>query len=449
MLDSLPKGTSRGRMEFFALFSLLLVLVLGIWLSSGTLAPYAASHHTPLVEPTCNYLLNIDHSHFFGPIRFLNGAPADEWQHSVVMRRLLYPLLALPLVQVLGFELGGFVTNIVLHLIVIGWYVRFLERRYGRRTAIWIGALLVTYPGIMYWAGLPYSYAAIVPCALIALVLLRHLDESSGTGKMLACCLGIGVLSLAYDLLPYFGSAAILLLVIKRRLLLVPPAIALLVLPTVAVLFLFRYGYQVSMSNSNSEIYGIIISSYLHPSSLRAWWEEIVKIPGIFAHVFFYSNFVFLPTLFLAVLGLSLWRRRFVLDRVETVVAFSVLALFLFMNSAPPYESVWQMRGTWIARIYQPVFVVFISFLARYLHSVNRRDNEYRIAVGLFVLAILGNSLIVFGPATGRARLASYAYYNFYMHSHELALVDNIQRYGSRPYGFCRTRLETSESSVQ
>ena len=57
--------------------------------------------------------------------------------------------------------------------------------RIGRWAQAWVGviailALLATYPGWMYWAGLPYSYAAIVPLSLLCMVLLWRVETLIG-----------------------------------------------------------------------------------------------------------------------------------------------------------------------------------------------------------------------------------------------------------------------------
>jgi hypothetical protein len=94
-------------------------MLLGIWCSTGTLSIYAATLDPAVVqvEPTCGYLVNIDHPHHRAPFLMLQGAPRESWTFSVVLRRLLYPLLAFPFVEKLGFEAGGLLCNVLLQIL--------------------------------------------------------------------------------------------------------------------------------------------------------------------------------------------------------------------------------------------------------------------------------------------------------------------------------------------
>jgi len=88
-------------------------MVLGSWLSSGTLAPYGMQ-----VGDECHYRINIDHPHFEAPFKMLEGRPEAEWNDSVVLRRILHPILAYPWVKAFGFELGGLLFNVFSHVLL-------------------------------------------------------------------------------------------------------------------------------------------------------------------------------------------------------------------------------------------------------------------------------------------------------------------------------------------
>ncbi len=166
-------GPPRDRLR---LLGACLLLALGIWVNTGTLAPYAATLEKPFLWGPCNYPLNIDHFHFKATFLMLDGAPRDQWEFSVALRRVLYPLLAYPFMKLLGYGAGGLVTNVLLAVGSLAVFWLALRRRLGKEPPAGLLALLATYPGWMYWAGLPYSYAAIVPLSLLCLVLLWQIE---------------------------------------------------------------------------------------------------------------------------------------------------------------------------------------------------------------------------------------------------------------------------------
>src|SRR5215468_8030821 len=84
----------------------MLVLLASAWVSSGTMAPYAATLDPGVVwsQPPCDYLINIDQPHFEAAFAMLHGKPRESWEGSVMLRRILYPILALPLMSTWGFQ---------------------------------------------------------------------------------------------------------------------------------------------------------------------------------------------------------------------------------------------------------------------------------------------------------------------------------------------------------
>lgn len=421
-----------------------LVLILGIWVSSGTLAPYAATLASPYVWGPCDYLLNIDHNHFKAVFWMLDGAPRDQWEYSVVLRRVLHPLLAYPFMKVLGFGAGGIVANALLALGSLAVFWRSLQTRYGGKVPVAILWLLATYPGIFYWAGLPYSYAVIVPASLLSMVLLWKLETAAGWRTALLCGLALGVLSTGYDLLPFFGAAGVLLLVSRR---LWGPAAAFAgaaVVPTVAVAVILRAVFAVPFQSSNTHAYGNILGSYLSLGSLtdegfRTWGRLLAKLPGIVLDVFLYSNFLFLPLLFLLCLLAARWlpEGARVVPRAEACVLAAAVLLFFFNNLAPPYTG-WQLRGSWLPRIYQPVFPVMISTLASLFARADLLPRHLRTALGgALALTLAANLWIVFGPVLGATRLSQTVYHRFYRHDKATAYEATLGKFGRRPLGFC------------
>lgn len=435
--------SGKGR-EILHLAGASLILILGVWVSSGTLAPYAATLAKPYVWGPCDYLLNIDHNHFKAVFLMLDGAPRDQWEYSVVLRRVLHPLLAYLFMKVLGFGAGGIVANILLALGSLAVFWRALRRRYGEQVPVALLGLLATYPGIFYWAGLPYSYAMIVPASLLAMVLLWRLETAPGWRTALLCGLGVGVLSTGYDLLPFFGAAGVLLLVSRR--LWAPAAVfaGAAVVPTVLVAVALRALFAVPLTSSNTHAYGNILGSYLSLGSLtdeglRTWGRLLAKLPGITLDVFLYGNFLFLPLLFLLALLAARWLPpgARILSRAEACVLAAAVLLFFFNNLAPPYSG-WQLRGSWLPRLYQPVFVVMISALASLFARADLLPRRPRGALwAALAVTIAANAWIVFGPVLGSTRLSQTVYHRFYRHDKATAYEETLATFGRRPLGFC------------
>lgn len=408
------------------------VLVAGIWLSSGTMAPYAATVvNPPSLEP-CHYLINVDHRHHIAPFFLLGGLPPEYWDRSVVLRRILYPIVAYPFVLVADFMWGGLIANMAITVTAMVTFARHINRRFGSAAAIAVAWLLSTYPGITYWAGLPYGYAAIVPASIVCLIMLYRLDEAQRMREVFEAALLMGFAFLAYDLLPFFLPAAVLTLVVRRRWLWAAAAAVVSVLPSLALTGMY-WAMGVDLARANSSIYLTIVRSYLLPAMNAEWTSFLAKLPLVLVSNFFYSNFVFLPALFVAFLLIANRSRIEILRMPERALLVTALAIFLFNNAAPLYDG-WQMRGEWVARLYQPVFVAMLVIVARLIAARPRAV----LPRGLVVATILANALVVVGPVT-LTPLGPYLYHKFYAHSPGHLFLENMHKFGRRPLGVCST----------
>lgn len=419
----------------------LLLMILGIWLSSGTLAPYAATLSAPRVLLPCGYLGNIDHDHFRATFLMLDGAPRESWAFSVVLRRILFPLLAYPMMKMVGFEWGGFLTSLLLHAVAFWVFTRFLVQRYGARAGTLGAWLLATYPGIYYWAGLPYSYASIVPSCLMAAMLLFRLQDGAQTARswrfVLWPSLGLGVLFTAYDLFPFFGISALWVLISARRFRPVFPALAAMIAPQALSTLLLVSVYHVPVINSNTAVYNVIAQAFLHTPDWSEWAKYWFVFHKIAVHNFLFSGFLFLPLLFGAALGLDLVGPRLRLEPVEAAILFAVALGFSINNLAPPYEG-WQMRGAYIPRLYQPVFVVYILFLTRKLRHLDDETSAWRRPfAAACTIVIVASASVSFGGILGNP-LGEKLFFRFYQQSDPAAMRLNLERFGRRPLGFCR-----------
>jgi hypothetical protein len=425
-----------------------LLLTLGIWVNTGTLAPLGATLANPFVWEPCKYLLNIDHFHYRATFMMLDGAPRDQWEFSVALRRILYPLLAYPFMKLLGFGAGGLVTNVLLSAAALAAFWLALQRRFGGSVPPAILFLLATYPGWFYWAGLPYSYAAIVPASLLCMVLLWRVETLATAGQALLAGLGLGVLFTAYDLLPFFGAAAVLLLLWRRRWLACAVlAVAQMIPPVLVSLALDRF-YAVPFRNANTEAYFRILGSYLPPYDGQGWRSLLAILPKVFVDTYLFSNFVCLPVLFLLGVAAARWLPRELrpVRPAEAAVLLAAFLLFLFNNAAPPYPG-WPLRGLWIARLYQPVLAPMVAVLAG-LHAHARRlpRSLFLGSWAALLLAIAVNAWVVFAPVLGQAELSGFLYYRFYRHAPRPVYAENLRKYGYRPVGFCASPPISQES---
>jgi hypothetical protein len=432
------------RRDLLHLAGALLLLILGIWANTGTLAPYAATLANPLLWEPCNFALNIDHFHFKATFLMLDGAPRDQWEFSVVLRRLLYPFLAYPFMKLLGFGAGGLVVNVLLAAGSLTAFWLGLQRRLCAEASPAVLWLLATYPGFAYWAGLPYSYACIVPFSLLCMVLLWRVESLTTWREALVCGLALGVLFTGYDLLPFFGSAAVLILLARR---LWGPCVVLAtaqLVPAIAAALLLKTVFGVPLLNSNSEVYATVLKSYfsigrLSPAELQQWRAFLAGVPKAALEIFLYSNFLFLPLLFLLCLlaAARLPRNVRLLRPAEASLLAAGLALFLFANLAPPYPG-WPLRGVWIARIYQPAGVALLAYVAALSARARLLSPGLRRALrGAIVVAAAANAWVVFAPALGSAALSQFVYFRFYRHAPEKSYSETLARIGARPVGFC------------
>jgi hypothetical protein len=450
-----PEPAAAPRSDRLHRLGAALVLLLGLWLNTGTLAPYAATLAHPMLWSHCNYLLNIDHNHFKATFNLLDGLPRDQWEYSVVLRRPLYPAAAYPFMKLLGFEAGGIAANAVFAVGSLLLFWRALQRRLGGRAPRAVLWLLATYPGWVYWAGLPYSYAAIVPLSLLSLILLWRIESLTGWREALLYGLALGVLFTGYDLTAFFGAAGVLLLLSRRLWLPAGVFTGAMLVPQAALAVALQALRQIPLRNDNTEAYAAIAGSYFSLGKLTGeewstWGRLLRALPGVTLDNFLYSNFLFLPLLFL--LGFALSRRlppgeRYA-PRAEACVLAAAVLVFLFNNLAPPYHG-WQLRGSWVARLYQPAGVAMIACLAGLYARAELLPPRWRQgAWAAFAVTIAANVWIVFAPVLGSTALTQFVYHRFYRHDKPTAYAETLARYGARPLGFCREEIPPEPSAA-
>ena len=426
------------------------VMLIGIWISSGTLSPYANSlpdenEMLLVLDSPCGYLYNGDHSHHKAVFEMLDGAAPSKWEFSVVIRRVLFPLMAYPLMKLFGYEIGGTIAGILLNIIVFFIFIAFIRKNISSVAAQIMMWLLALYPGIMYWAGLPYAYTCIVPFTLLLTLLLFKISEADKFNFFLLYFFLMGILFTGYDLITFFLPATFFVLYKRRKYTEMPFAVIMMVTPSLISNFLLYSIFNVSYQNNNTAVYTVIINAYLavfhnltNPHFFIAWFKYVVferNIIIIFINVFFKSNFYLLPLLFILIYSFGRFKYSFKLSTIEISILLATFLLFLFNNLAPQYKG-WQMRGDWIARLYQPVFIAFVLYIARFFHSVKPGTPLKKVFIGIFVLFLLGNAVIILGPIT-KNRVGEKVYLDFYRLYKKSEMIKNLDKYGCRPLGIC------------
>jgi hypothetical protein len=428
-----PKPLS-NRQFWLLVAAAVAMTILGSWLSTGSISPYG----THIDE--CGYRYNSDSEHFHAVFRMLEGAPEDTWNWSVVLRRILHPILAYPWVKAFGYELGGFLFN-VFALVIAQLALAIAIRRYfDARASVLVTWLYATYPGFAYWVGLPYSYGFIVPGSTACLIALLWWHDRSSLKRTAIAATIIGVAALGYDLMPYFGGALILLLLAQRRWR--ELAVVFVILAAFA-LFISRglpaiFGFPAF--NTNTQVYTTVFDAWMEALyRLDGWGDLLLDVPGIFLFVFFYSNFLFLPSLFLVVLGLRFrFKVRPLVHPVALAILLATLGVFLFLNLAPPpTEKAWHIRGIWIARIYQPWFVAILLSVAATSIAL-RRGLARKLLVGAVLLTVVLDALTIVGPVVGSTYLYGRLTHRFYYLEGHHRNSKYVQELGARPYGFCK-----------
>ena len=414
-----------------------LLFLAGLYCSTGTLAPYANTT-SPQVAKASGYLYNPDHIHFQALFNFVDGRDRSTWDNALFLRRILYNVLAYPFMKAAGWEVGGTLASITFNLAAFVIFLRALRRRVGHKGAALAGWILALYPGAGYWGGLPYQHALIVPGSLLLMLTLVSLAEDDGWRPVIAGSLLLGIANLGYEFFMFFLPASMLMLLWRRRWAAAAVSIALQVLPLALWVATLTFHFGQNMMNSNSASFGAIAGSYFHAGDLARWWNVLSVVPELALDLFFGANFIFLPALFIALVGVNAVTSRIRPHPAEVVLLAAGLALFLFNNLAPDYVSQWQLRGTWIARIYQPVFPAFLWFAARWYQALPPLRPRVQAGIlGGIGLALAGNALIVFGPILDNPlRLSETAFYRFYDHAGHATYQGNLDHFGRRPLGF-------------
>jgi hypothetical protein len=437
------------------------ILLLVMYLSTGTLSPLANTvdfpPDYPLVEPKCHYLFNGDYYQHAALYYLVKGKPKQSWEFTMHLRRILYNLLAYPFMKLFQFDIGGLITNALLTILAFLSFALFTLKTTGETGAIAGLWLLALFPGIPYFVGQPFLYAMIVPSCLWMYMLLWKLDkyasaEPLGNGRrsffkgnaflrpVLFISIAIGIFFLAYDFIVFFGTAVVLVLVWRKKWRAIPFAFVGMLLATGLWWAVVHIFLKSSFASQNTVFYTNVLQSYFSTFNSAQWLDVLKKLPELIIVNFFFSCFFFLPMLFL--FSVVIGHKKNCIQVPEACVLMSVALVFMFNNCAPPYDKPWQMRGDWIARLYEPMFVVLLFYCVRIVQNVTAEKHAYfrkYVMYVVLVIAVAGNGIVSFGPALNDpAGISSLVYWKFYKHAPRETMKKNLEKYGRRPWGFCK-----------
>ncbi len=456
------RSPARFKAHFFVSLAM---LIIAMYLSTGTLSPYANTvdfpPDYPLVEPKCHYLFNGDYYQLAALYYLLKGKPRESWEYTMHLRRILYNVLAYPFMRLFDHDRGGLIANFLLTICAFVSFALFSRKTIGEAGTIAGMWLLALFPGIFYYSGQPFLYSLIVPGCLWTYMLFWKLDQYASPAPAAAgvraqpfsgprtpwfsvflVCLGIGLFFIAYDFIVYFLPATLFLLVYRKRYAALPAALLGLLLFSGIWWCIVRFGLHASFASQNTVFYANVVQSYCSPIDFTRWLGLLARVPEFSLVNFLFSCFLFLPVFFISAMVLGYLKKRVRLQAFEVCLLMSFALVFLFNNCAPPYDKPWKMRGDWIARLYEPMFAVMLFYCMRVVQDL---ANSKNVKLGKWILqfalifVIFGNGVVSFGPVLNDpAGISSWVYWKFYKHAPKETMKKNLALYGRRPWGFCR-----------
>jgi hypothetical protein len=287
----------------------------------------------------------------------------------------------------------------------------------------------------MYWIGSPFAQVMIVPCCCWIYMIMWRMQETESLKKHILYLSVISILFTAYDLFAFFYPAILLIYVRRRQWKEIILSLPIMILPQVLIICWLKTSGATELKSENSGLYLSILQSYLHIGDVPAWLSLVAEAPKVFFHNYFDSNFLFLPLCFLVAVIYG-YATGFRLNRIEGSILFFALAIFLFNNLAPAYEGGFPMRGEWIARIYQPVFIVMMMYMVRLSARLSDlRTIRAKLFAGLLVLCA-GFNLAINTGGVFKSPLTEWAWAHFYQHAPPHTMTENLAKFGVRPVGF-------------
>lgn len=435
MINSAPSRFFFSGNRTFAISMLcaLVLLLAEMYLNTGTLSAYAVTLENPFVRE--GYIVNFDYVHYECNYHFIMGEGVDAWGWGWVLRRELFYILAFPFFKMAGFYLGGLIAAFLITLLSFYSFIRFVYRNIGVWPAYVAMILLATYPGIMYWIGSPFAQVMIVPCCCWIYMIMWKMQETESLKKHLLYLSLISILFTAYDLFAFFYPAILLIYFRQREWKKIILSVPIMVIPQMLIVYWLKSSGATELKSENSGLYLSILQSYLHITNVSDWLSLMAEAPKTLFYNYFDSNFLFLPLCFLIAVSYG-YATGFRLNRIEGSILLFALAIFLFNNLAPAYGGGFPMRGEWIARIYQPVFIAMVMYMVRLsARLADPKMLQAKLFAGILVLCA-GFNLAINTGGVFKSTLTERAWARFYQHSPPHTMTENLVKFGVRPVGF-------------
>lgn len=426
----------------YVLIAALLLLLLQMYFNTGTLSGYAVTLQNPHVME--GYIVNYDYTHYECNYNFIMGNPLETWSNGWVLRRELFYILSFPFLKIFGLYVGGTIAAFIITLIGFYTFIRFVYNNIGINQAYIAMLLLGSYSGIMYWIGSPFAQVMIVPCCCWIYMLMWKMNETGKLSLHLFYLFLISILFTAYDLFIFFYPAILLIYLSKCQWKKIFLSLPIMLLPQMLVVIWLKQSGITELKSDNSGLYLTIIKSYFNVTDMHSWAEILIKVPKILLMNFLDSNFWILPILFIVII---IWGafKKLTFNNIETSILVSALIVFLFNNMAPWYAADFQMRGEWIARIYQPIFIVLIMYIVRFSSLIFKATQIQKyIFISLIVSCFIGNIILNLGVAL-KSNFTQWAWHAFYQHSDPSTMQKNLKTFGVRPIGFPDSKTQTTK----
>ena len=261
------------------------------------------------------------------------------------------------------------------------------------------------------------------------------MSQADSLKKHIKYLMIIAVLFTAYDLFIFFYPAILLIYLKHKQWKKMLVSVPIMFIPQILIVLWFRCYDVIELKSENSGLYFDIITSYFKVDDFSNWFRIMAEVPGYLLSNYLDSNFLFLPLLFSVFVIWGLFK-NILLNEIERSVLLFALIVFLITNMAPYQFADVQLRGEWIARLYQPIFIVMLMYIIRFSSQIfNNKSSQSKYCIALIAACVCFNLAINIGGVFG-SKLTQRAWYRFYMHSPQNTMTENLKQFGVKLIDF-------------